>query len=195
MRKRERLDEIADELMEENDEVKERAYQRFKIRVEQDAKALESLERLQGQQTAKLPRPELAQQILSARADMETSLEARMKVQSCLNQLIDVILMDPNDRSATIVMIDGNLVVKMDKYGKVIGVADSLLMLQPRTYVMSDGTIATFDPRPLGVASDMPLGEMGVARVIDQLRHGALRPTVDPSQQRWKQQPDPAVLA
>lgn len=173
--KRTRLDEIADELMENPDDVKERAYQRFKARIEDDAAALKLMEGQEAGVKARPPRPELAAQIASLRDQMEESVEARLAIQAALDQFIDVILMDPVERTATVVMLDGNLVMKLSNRGKVLGVVDSLLMLQPRTYVMSDGTKQTFDPRVDGRTSTNPLAEISIDHAIDQVRRGALR--------------------
>lgn len=173
--KRSRLDEIADELMMKPDDVKERAYERFKARVEEDAAALRQMEAQQAEQKARPPRPELAHQIAALRDQMADSAEARMKIQAALDQLIDVIQMDPAERTATVVMLDGHLVVKISNRGEVLAVADALMMLQPRTYVMSDGTKQTFDPRPDGRTLADPMRELAAGHVLDEMRRQPIR--------------------
>lgn len=126
--KQARLDEIADEIIMSGDPVKERAYQRFKARVEEDAAALKAMMGEAEEIAGQLPPAELARRALALREQLSTSLDARLEVQSHLNQLIDAIFMDPDDRSATVVMLGGLLNIKLDKYGALIGTATQAVL-------------------------------------------------------------------
>jgi hypothetical protein len=127
--KQARLAEMADKLIEKDDPVLEAAYERFKARVDEDTKALKSILAQQEQVTASAPPAELAQRALELRSQIADSADARRLMQSYLDQLIDVIQMDPRDRSATIVMFDGLLNIKLDVKGQLIGLADARTML------------------------------------------------------------------
>lgn len=144
-RKRARLDELADELIEEKDEVKERAYQRFKRRVEEDAQALRVMLGENEKQANKAPASDLAHKVLELRDQLADSVEARMAVQNHLGHLIDVILMDPEDRSATVVVLGGLKVMKLDRRGNVVRNESTAHMLQDQTITDKLGREITFD--------------------------------------------------
>lgn len=127
--KRARLAEMADKLIEKDDPVLEAAYERFKARVDEETRALKAVLAQQEQVTAAAPPAELAQRALELRSQIADSADARRLMQSYLDQLIDVIQMDPSDRSATVVMFDGLLNIKLDVKGNLIGKADARTML------------------------------------------------------------------
>lgn len=124
-----RLAEMADKLMERDDPVMEAAYNRFRTRVEEDARAIKASIAQQEHVQAQLPPAELAARAQAIRSQIATSADARRLMQTYLDQLIDVIQMEPSDRTATIVMFDGLLNIKLDAKGQLIGKADARSML------------------------------------------------------------------
>lgn len=127
--KQTRLAEMADKLMEKDDPVLEAAYERFKARVDEEGIALRAAVADQEQTKAVSPPSELAAQALALRNDLADSADARRQIQTYLDQLIDVIQMEPSDRTATVVMFGGLLVFKLDSRGKLISKADAMAML------------------------------------------------------------------
>ncbi|MBA4228751.1 MAG: hypothetical protein C0456_19280 [Hyphomonas sp.] len=119
-RKKDRLEQLADRLMLEDDPIKEQAYQRFRRQVADEEGEL--LKRRAGSERASvtLSGEELAKAARALRDQLESSPEARLQMQTYLDQLIDMIVMDPRDRTATVVMFGGWMNFKLDKTGAVI---------------------------------------------------------------------------
>ncbi|MBB5709419.1 recombinase family protein [Sphingomonas xinjiangensis] len=143
--KRKRLEEMADRLMEQDDEVLEAAFRRFKAKVDVEAAELKALEAHEEKRTHATDPHAVAEQALALREQMATDADARIKVQSYLGQLIDVIFMDPSDRSATIVVMGGLRVIKLDKHGKVIGDVNTAHMLKDQSIIDKLGREVTLD--------------------------------------------------
>ncbi|MCI1143268.1 recombinase family protein [Sphingomonas sp. WKB10] len=149
--KQARLAEMADKLIEKDDPVLEAAYERFKARVEEDSRALRAALAEQEQTKASAPAAELASKAIALRAQLTDSTDARRQIQTYLDQLIDVIQMDPVERTATVVMFDGLLVFKLDTKGKLIAKADARSMLDVPSEAIIDkhGTAHVHDLRDI----------------------------------------------
>lgn len=132
-RKKERLLEMADRLMEEDDPIKEQAYQRFRAKVA--AEEAELVERAKTTPSSVTLAPaKMAQMAKELREQLEDSVEARLQMQTYLDRLIDFIIMDPSDRSSTVVMFEGAVNFKLDKAGKVIARSNALAVLDEQMY-------------------------------------------------------------
>lgn len=144
--KQARLDEMADRLMMKDDPVLEAAYERFKAKVEQDSIALQEAIAAQEKAKADLPPSDLAARAVALRGELDTSADARREIQVYLDQLIDVIAMNPTDRTATVVMFDGLVNFKLNERGQLIAKADARSMLTvPGDHDLA-GTISGGDP-------------------------------------------------
>lgn len=157
--KQARLAEMADKLIEKDDPVLEAAYERFKARVDEETRALKATLALQEQTKASAPPLELAQRALELRSQIAESADARRLMQTYLDQLIDTIQMDPSDRSATVVMFDGLLNIKLDVKGQLIGKADARVMLESEG---SEHVLAA-------IAGDNPIRRAKLEETLDRL--------------------------
>ncbi|MBT0671294.1 recombinase family protein [Novosphingobium profundi] len=166
--KRARLEQMADRLMDRDDEFLFAAFERSKASLAEDTAALKAMEQASDHKESQLTPSQIAAEVATLRENMDDA-ETRQKVQSYLDQLIDTILMDPSDRSATVVMLEGHFNVKLGKHGELIGVADALRMLQPISYPDADGNMITLDPRPEGRDLADPLRASAAERVIGGL--------------------------
>lgn len=128
-KKKERIALLADKLMLEDDPDKEAAYQRFKASVAAEEKELRERTSTNERASVQLDPREMIERAQSLRTQMQDSVEARLQMQTHLDNLIDVILMAPSDRSATVVMFEGLVVFKLDKAGKLVGKADAMPVL------------------------------------------------------------------
>ncbi len=127
-RKKERLAELADRLMLEDDPIKEQAYQRFRNQVaEEEAMLIKQAKTSTAPLT--LSPAKLVEKAQELRSQLEDSAEARLKLQTYLDRLIDLIILDPRDRTATVVMFEGLVNFKLDKAGQVMAKANALPML------------------------------------------------------------------
>lgn len=129
-RKRDRLEQLADEMIESDDPTLRRAYERFKGRVVEDENALKKLGQLVEEKAATLPPGEIASRVAALRSQMDDSADARLKVQSYLDQLIDAIFLNPEDRSAIVVLVGGKRALKLSKHGELMksaSVPDSMM--------------------------------------------------------------------
>lgn len=168
----------------EDDPVKEAAYQRFKSQIALEEKALRERSSNNERVSVAVPPAEMRDRAERLRVALADSVEARLQMQTYLDNLIDVILMNPEDRTATVVMANGLLVFKLDAGGKLIGSADSLLMRQKRTYMMPDGSKQTFDPRK---DDRDPTEDAITERITASIGKGMFRPAADADEQHWRQ--------
>jgi|GEM_PF-1541789 len=123
-RKRARMDQLADKLIEQDDPVMQRAYDRFKQQIDEDAADLKRLQAIVQQDVAKRPSEELIQEIAALRAALPTDEEARRRTNTALREMIDGIFLNPATRAATIVMLEGRVILEIDKQGKLVRTAN-----------------------------------------------------------------------
>jgi hypothetical protein len=175
--KQQRLDDMADKLMEQDDDTLERAYQRFKAKVEADAQELRTREQKQEKRTHASDPQEIAARALALRDSMADDADARIKVQSYLDQLIDVILMDPEDRSATVVVMGGLLVLKLDRRGNVVGKVSTTHMLNDQKITDKLGRDVVFEANADRIkhlmAGDQPTALTKLEKVVEASRDAA----------------------
>jgi DNA invertase Pin-like site-specific DNA recombinase len=147
-KRKERLAQLADQLMLEDDPIKEAAYQRFRKQVAQDEQELR--ERLgNNERVAVIVSPaEMARKARELRNELADSVEARLQLQAYLDNLIDVILMDPVERTSTVVIMGGLLNIKFDKAGKVLGRVGTAHLLDDATYTDKLGRTLTVKQNP-----------------------------------------------
>ena len=119
-KKKERLAELADRLMLEDDPVKEAAYQRFRLLVAAEEKELLDRAATTERVSVTASPAEMVQRAQALRDKLEDDAEARLLMQTYLDNLIDAIFMDPKERTSTVVMFEGMVNFKLDKAGKVI---------------------------------------------------------------------------
>ncbi|MEV4933883.1 recombinase family protein [Sphingobium sp. LSP13-1-1.1] len=128
-KKKDRLAELADQLILADDPIKEAAYQRFRAQVGQEERELNERALNSERASVTLSPSELAQRAVALRDKLSDDAEARLQMQTYLDSLIDVILMDPYDRTSTVVMFDGFINFKLDRAGNVIARANALPVL------------------------------------------------------------------
>jgi len=128
-KKKARLDQLADQLIMEDDPVKEAAYQRFRKLVAEEERELNERSQGQERQSVTLSPAEMAKRAQELRSELQDSVEARLQLQTYLDNLIDVIFMEPKDRTATVVMFEGLVNFKLDRAGNVIARANALPVL------------------------------------------------------------------
>lgn len=128
-KKKARLDQLADQLIMEDDPVKEAAYQRFRKLVAEEERELNERSQGQERQSVTLSPAEMGRRAQALRSELQDSVEARLQLQTYLDNLIDAILMEPKDRTATVVMFEGLVNFKLDRAGNVIARANALPVL------------------------------------------------------------------
>lgn len=145
-KRKERLNTLADQLMEEDDPVKEAAYQRFKAKVAEEEKELRARTHTNQRSVVALSPADMAEKARALRDALADNIEARLQMQTYLDNLIDVILMDPVERTSTAVILGGLMVVKFNRAGEVIQRASTSHLLQnPTVFDKTTGKGETLD--------------------------------------------------
>lgn len=117
--KRARLDQLADRMLENDDAVVERAYERFKQQVDEEAVDVKRLEGALAIQQAKAPYTELAQYVASVRAQLDDR-DVALKVHAALKQMVAGVYLLPKTKGAIIDLAGGARFLELDAEGKLI---------------------------------------------------------------------------
>lgn len=131
-RMQQRLEELADMLMEADDPVLMKSYQRFKLKVKEAETELKQLELSQESAAAAIPALAATSELSELRAQPE-SVEVRQRMQVLLDGIIDAVFMNPDDRTATVVLLGGLAAFQLSKKGELIRSADALNQLDVPT--------------------------------------------------------------
>ena len=157
-RMEQRLEVLADKMMEEDDPVLMASYQKFKAKVREAELDIKAMQVAQESKQATIPAVAAASELQELR-DQPDSVEVRQRMQVLLDNLIDAVFMNPDDRTATVVMLGGLASFKLSKKGELLQSADALNQLD----------VATDKPIPDRITTD-PVRKIAIERSIEVKR-------------------------